>query len=329
MTAARRGLVLKISVSTALTVGTLWLLVATTDFSVADLTGRALRPGSLLLAVLAYGWVQVSRALRFASIHRELRGSPLSRWLQVALIHGALNQVLPFRTGEASYPVLMRRIHGATLGRSVLVLLVARIFDLLVVFLFALAFVPVVGPRLGVAPGLAAGVCAAVVAGCLLALVALRPALRLGFSLARRYGRGRLGERLCERLGRLVAEAAMFHDLSHFLSVFALSASMWIGLYVTYFGLLNGFGFPIDLPATVIGSIGAILTGVLPVNGVANVGTLQVGWTLGLVLVGFAEAEALAAGIWAHVGVIALALGYGLVGYLWLQSKAPAARSRR
>lgn len=320
MTPERRRLLVKVALSAALTVGLLWLLVATTDFGIADLTGRTLRPGHLLLALLSYGWVQVTRAMRFASIHRELQGAPFARWVQVALIHGALNQVLPFRTGEASYPVLMRRIHGTTLGRSVLVLLVARIFDLLVVFVFALAFVPVVGPQLGVAPGLAAAVCLAVVAGCLLALFLLRPGVRLAYALVKRHARGRFGERLRERVGRLVAEAAMFRDVRHFFSVFAISAAMWIGLYVSFFGLLNGFGFPIDLPATVIGSVGAILTNVLPVNGFANIGTLEAGWVLGLVLVGFAETEALAAGIWAHVGVVALSLGFGLVGYLWLQA---------
>ena len=326
MTKSRRTLLVRLSLSTVLTVGLLWLLVATTDFEVADLTGRAIRPGFLVLALFAYLGVQVTRALRFARIHQELRGAPFSRWLQVTVIHGALNQVLPFRSGEVSYPVLMRRIHRTTLGRSVLVLLVARIFDLLAVFLFCLAFVPVVGSQLGVSAGLAAGVCAAVVVGCLVALAALRPAIRLLYGVLKRNARGPLGERMRDRVARLVAEAAMFQDTTHFFAVFSLSAAMWTGLFVVFYGLLNGFGFPIDLPSTVVGSIGAVLTNVLPVNGIANVGTLEAGWTLGLVLVGFARDEALAAGIWAHVGVMALALLTGLAGYVSLVAGRATAR---
>ena len=329
MTPERKRLALRLVLSVTVTVLLLVILVVATDLDFQQLTQLHLRPGYFLLAALAYGGVNLSRALRFRTIHREIRSAPLGRWFQVAVIHGALNQLLPFRTGEASYVVLMRRVHGTTVGRGVLVLLVSRVFDLLLVFCFALAFVFFVGDELQMEVGLAAAICGAVVVVSLAALALLRPGVRLLYRLLKRFAGESPSPRrakLRDRAARLVAEAEMFRDRAHFLSIFGLSAAMWAGLFVTFYALLNGFGFSIQAPDAVVGSIGAVLTNVLPVNGVANAGSLEAGWTLGLLLVGFTRDAAFAAGIWAHVGILVLAIGYGFGGWVALGSTESARR---
>lgn len=326
----QRGLAVKLLVSAGVTAGLLFGLVHYTELDLNALARADVHPRYLVLAVCAYFGVNLLRALRFRLIHREISGLSMRFWLQVALVHSATNQVLPFRTGEVTYLYLMRRAGQATIGRSALVLLVSRILDLAAVFLFSLAVVPLVGDQLAVSPLLAAGVCAAILGAAVALLFLLRPALALvDRGLGRFVAVGKGGAFLARVHGRvtaLVAEASMFRGARHFFGVFALSAGMWAGLYVTFYGMLNGFGFPISLPATVIGSVGAVLTNVLPVNGVANVGTLEAGWTLGLMMVGFDKDHALAAGIWEHAGVMALSLAMGLSAFV---SMALEERRRR
>ena len=331
---ARTKTIVRLVLSAGLAVVLVWALVCFTKLDLDLLLDRSIRPGFLLTAACSYLFVALTRALRFRALHHEIPQSDMRGWFQVAVIHAALNQILPLRTGEASYVYLMRRAHGCTVGRSLLVLLVSRLFDLLIVFIYCLAFLPLVSGSLGVPPGLAAGACLGVIGAAILMLAGLRPAVFFAYGLVKRRwpaaahpvsgSRGRLRE----RLARLVAEAEMFRDTRHFIAVFSISGAMWTGLFVTFFGLLNGFGFAISLPGTVVGSIGAVLAGVLPVNALAGIGTQEAGWTLGLMLLGFDRSEALAAGIWSHAGLLALSFLLGLVGYLWLTRTSPSPKSR-
>lgn len=322
MSESRWGKILvRLAVSATVTIVLLWLLLRETGLQTHDLKLREVRPGFLLLALGAYLAVNVVRAMRFAVIHRELGHVPFRRFLEVALVHSGLNQILPFRTGEVSYVYLMGKVKGGSFGRSLMVLMVARIFDLMTVFLFCLAFLPLLKGTLAVSLSTAIAVAAGVVVLCIVALFAMRPGVGVAYRLLKRLTGGAPAEnggflvRLRERFGRLTAEARMFRDPGHFFSIWALSIAMWTGLYVTFFGVLNGFGYRIDLAGTVLGSLGAVLAGVLPVNGVANLGTLEAGWTLGLVLVGFPEEQAFAAGLWTHAGVLVMAVVLGLLGY--------------
>ena len=137
---------LKLGLSISVTALLLYLLITNTKQEFMQLAVPELHPLPLLAALGAYLVVVFSRAVRFRLIHRELRSSTMGQWIQVAVIHAALNQVLPFRAGETSYPYLMHRIHGVTVGRSLLVLLSARILDLMSTFLYCIFFVFLLAP---------------------------------------------------------------------------------------------------------------------------------------------------------------------------------------
>ncbi len=318
---------LQLTVSLVVTVGLLYALVGSLQEGVVQVMAPGFEPRFLLLALGAYTVATLCRAVRFQHIHRELPGSTTAQWLQVAVIHAGLNQVLPFRSGETSYPYLMHRIHGVTVGRSLLVLLSARILDLMANFLYAIPFVLLLAAgQLHTSRTLFVAVAGAVVLVCLLALVALRPAARFFYRLSRpRAGGapcGRLRAAVHQRAARLVAEARMFHGPRHFAVIFLLSAGLWLSLFLTFWGLMNGFGFAVPLPAAVIGTVGAAMMNVLPVSGIANFGTQEAGWTLGLMLAGLSRETGFAAGFWTHVGTMALAVLFALLGFAWMKASA-------
>ena len=67
---------------------------------------------------------------------------PRGRWhdcLKLILLNNVINLMLPARTGEASFPVLLRRWFGVTLGRGAGTLLWLRSVDVAVLVVLALA----------------------------------------------------------------------------------------------------------------------------------------------------------------------------------------------
>lgn len=108
------------------------------------------------------GWLVVSAAWQQLPFHLQLIALPLllgsyllrawrnydyfsdklsSQWwrcVHVTLMHNALNNLLPLRSGELSFPLLMRRHLGLGYSRTVPALLLMRLMDVVVLALLAL-----------------------------------------------------------------------------------------------------------------------------------------------------------------------------------------------
>lgn len=81
---------------------------------------------ALILLVATY----VVRCWRVADYFpRETQGQ-FRRLLRLTLVHNLLNIMLPLRSGEASFPLLMRSEFGMPLARATAALLVMRLLDL-------------------------------------------------------------------------------------------------------------------------------------------------------------------------------------------------------
>lgn len=104
---------------------------------------------SVLEPWLAFSWAQGLIALALLVLSYALRAWRMydyfpqfltGRWLQtwrLMLIHNALNNLLPARTGEISFPVLMKRYFNVAYAHSVSALLWFRALDLHAILTFA------------------------------------------------------------------------------------------------------------------------------------------------------------------------------------------------
>lgn len=88
--------------------------------------GLAPLAAALMLLVMTYA----VRCWRVADYFpRETEGQ-FRRLLRLTLVHNLLNVMLPLRSGEASFPLLMRSEFGMPLARATAALLVMRLLDL-------------------------------------------------------------------------------------------------------------------------------------------------------------------------------------------------------
>ncbi len=250
----------------------------------------------IILIFLTYGL----RALRVYDYFLADTRGQFAVCLRLSLQHNLLNNLLPMRSGELAFPVLMSRCFSVPIMRSVPGLLWFRFLDLHTLIAFALVVIsePFVGQTLGAVLGLF---------WMSVPWLAFRLTAFWQARLSRHPGRvSNFVQRILESLPqqpRLFWRSWLWTLLnwSIKLAVFA-----WI---LTLFS-------DIPLGTAWIGATLGDFTSVLPIHGVAGAGTYEAGVVVGLAPFGIAPAEALQAAVNLHLFVLGCTLLSGVLSLL-------------
>lgn len=224
--------------------------------------------GALVLLVMTY----VVRCWRVADYFpRETKGQ-FRRLLKLTLVHNLLNVMLPLRSGEASFPLLMRSEFGMPLARATAALLVMRLLDL-----HALLAAAGIGLVIG------EGAKAWAVLLWLAFLLAPLPLFALKNPLLR------LTQRLPDRLRILVEEIerGLPADPNAFMRAWGATVVNW-GIKVVVLAWVLRLMDVSPLAASFGGALGGELSSVLPVHAPGGVGTYPAGIVAGAVSFGAA-----------------------------------------
>ena len=297
------------------------LVVQVTDLDAAAVGGllSGLAPLPCLAAFVIYGASYVGRAWRLKLLLRSEVG--LAHMASISARHNFFNALLPFRSGEATLPLMLRAEAGHALHEGAAMLFVCRVLDLLSVttwLLLGLAW-----RRDPTADQSQLAVQALVVLAGVVAVVALmRPAATLCAGLAGTGG----------RLRRFV------HDAGHRLAAVspgqlfvaaAVSLATWAATYVACWLLVVAMADPaapdgsaaahlgrVDFATSLVGTTGLHLTGILPINTPAGVGAWEAGWTAGYVVAGVARLAAAASAVGTHILIFGFITVLGLLALL-------------
>ncbi|MCG5501642.1 lysylphosphatidylglycerol synthase transmembrane domain-containing protein [Ectothiorhodospira lacustris] len=259
---------------------------------------RDLSPAALLAAGLLTLLTYVLRAWRVYDFYRPVMRGRFPACLRLTLIHNLLNNLLPMRTGELSFPVLMARYFQVPAVHSVPVLLWFRLMDLHVLAAFGLA---AVGTWLvGWLPALAAT---------LLWLFTL-PLVRRASPLLQR----RLAPHVQGRWGGLILQAleALPTSPRDFWRAWAWTALNWSVKLAVFVWVLALF---LEAPAAALwlAVIAGDLTSVLPVHGVGGAGTYEAGVMAALLPFGVSAEQALVGAVNLHLFLLGSTLAGGLL----------------
>lgn len=261
-----------------------------------------LRPWARLSAAavaVAAALVMASYAVRALRLYDYFRDSMHRRFhlaLKLTLQHNLWNNMLPMRTGEAAFPLLMSRYFDIPLAKSVAALLWFRVLDMHTLVACALA-------ALG---GLWLNAAAAAV---LLAVWMVLP-----------WGGYRLGMRHAARLRETPPAGRLARLLHHVVaSLPPSSRGFWrawgwtlVNWAVKFAGLVWVLQQFIHGPAAaaVLGVIAGDTTSVLPIHGVAGAGTYEAGIVAGLAAAaaGIPAQTALAGAVNVHLFILSAAV---------------------
>jgi glycosyltransferase 2 family protein len=308
----------------ALSLGLAWYLLSQVDFNEFMEIARRVPLWSLVTVFIFYLLLNFFRSLRFRTL-LERNDLPLRTLFPITLYHNFLVRTLPFKAGELSYVVLMRRYLNLSVGDGFISLVGSRLFELLLV-------------ALGCAIGLLGVTDRMADQGLPIELVALGGLVACIIAL---YFAGML-TRLAIRLWRLVAHIGPLSkvDLESKLSRMALQLdkmreprlflSTLLFSTCTY-GLSSAFNL---LLMSVIG-VETSFTNMIAINSIAmlaaffpispgEVGIVESGWTFGLVtLAGVDMSTAASIGFFIHAIQLICALLSGILGYGLLQLSTP------
>ena len=300
------------------------LVVLLRQIRVSDLTQLAGRLSARQMGLLCtvYALTTWLRGIRLGLLIGDRRSVSLAA---VSGVHAFLNHVVPLRLGELSLPMLGKFFLRRELTHGSAALVVMRLYDVFAIALLILLSV------LGVGAGLASAYRLAVVftGGALLAGGALGlrllPALLAGGGHVAARALRALNRRLAgpaDRLERAGAEmAAKVSGLPPALRYAALPAvSLLIqaSVYMFFYLSMAFMGIDLGFFLNTLASTGELITGLLPINAIGSVGTLEAGWAVGFVLCGVDRAPAIASGFVMHGIILLTAFFLAAAGSGWL-----------
>ena len=256
---------------------------------------------TLALSAAGFALSYLLRALRIYDEFRAQAGGRFGTCLRITLIHNAMINVVPFRGGEAAFPILLRQNFGVPLPRAIASLFWFRLQDAFVVM--ALAAV--------VWPGLHPALKALAVAGVLLMAWWLPRWARAPHAWAD-------GSGLTAKLAKV--RDAFAESTRHARFGWLWTVANWTVKLAAQAGLLSAL-IPAAVNVGAAGALGAELAAILPVQGVAGFGTYEAGAAAALLPSGIPLAVGLQVALALHLFVIACSVTSGAIAWLF-----PAAR---
>ncbi len=263
----------------------------------------------LLLAFLLYSLTYILRAWRW----RELMGLPLPTpsLFHIVCLHTLANNLFPFRTGELTFPLFIKRFHNVDLSSSLSSLLLARVSDMLALGLFFITALGIVGlHREETAVLLMVPLFMLIL---ILSPGALAKILSTIASLP-------IAQKRASSLEGLSSELRSQWRGARAIKANLLTILIWGIKFLAFFLLIRemtkSVGFPLTYWKVILGTSASELTTVLPIHSIGGIGTYEAGWIGAFILMGMSRKTAFTTAFLFHLTLLFASAVLGLPSYL-------------
>jgi uncharacterized membrane protein YbhN (UPF0104 family) len=287
---------MKLLVATALLVVTIWVAASVLDLT-AVISAIIALPAQTAIVIFLLGAVSwLLRGLRTWVLFERL---PLTEALGMSFVHNTANNLAPMRLGELALPMLARWLGNVEFSVGLTSLLWIRLLDLisLIGISVCIVFLPTVGT---------------IMLALLAALIFLTPLLIA--IIIPKTQHIRLPQILEQARAQLLYEAQngkRLHRMWRLTILAWLSKIMGMGVLLA---TLSGISMT-DVITTILG---AELSSILPIHGLAGAGSYEAGGIIGSALMGLSPVLALEMTIQLHIYVLSLTAVFGILGVLLL-----------
>ncbi len=292
---------------------------------------RDIDPLWLAMGSIAYLLASLFRALRFKwLIHSG--DLPFSDLFRITSFYHLSLMVLPSKLGELSYPYLLKKISGRNVTEGLACLVVSRLYDFFIILL-VLLFVAIGYQTLfKLSPFFLIPFIILLSLVIVFAFLYMNRILKWLANLLGRISAGSKRAGFVLRIQRKIEEmAGDFNSIlarKNYLPVGWTSLASWAMIFSTFYAYMKGFGVEISSPKLILGSTIAVIANGLPVSGIGNWGTLEVGWAAGFLMVGVSKEKAIASGFGIHILIFVVCAVISLFCWVTLRKQknpSPAA----
>jgi len=280
-------------------------------------------PLHFIAGFVLYTCSYVFRAWRFYILLNKEIG--INSLFPIVCVHNMMNNLLPARMGELSFIYLLKTEANRTTGEGLGTLIIARIFDFIIITIFFLLLFSIIG-------NLSSGFFVIIVIGIIFLITMVSLFIGLFF-----YGNAvimqlktllrffnvctfRVGRYISRKCEEIMTCFSTYHNRKNkrHLSVFLLSLAIWSFSYLLFYLIALSMHIELGFIPILFASSFAVFSTVLPIQGIGGFGTMEGGWALGFIMVGLPNEIAISTGFGFHLIVLLYTIILGVSGYLSL-----------
>lgn len=303
------------------------LAILLSQVSVADVVATLVNINPIYLGAgfVLYACSYFFRAVRFWLLLNG--GVSLGDLCQIVCVHNMMNNLLPARTGELSYVYLLKRLHARPVGEGVATLVVARVFDaIVIIFLLFTAGFFVQG-----IPAVANDFLWIIFLLLLIFMILLIVLVPFGRRVMQaiekllnycRLTTTKLGDYSLRKGYEVVDSFERIDVWKRVIPIFIVSVSTGLVSFGALYLILLGMDISLPIQNVIFGAAFILLASVLPIHGIAGFGTTEAIWTLVYIPLGMTLNDAIISGFGYHIIVLLFTLTLGLSGSLTLKRKS-------
>jgi uncharacterized protein (TIRG00374 family) len=297
-----------------------------TQISLRDLYTLLINMDPLWAALGSAGYflAVLFRALRYKWLIHS-KDVSLNDLFRISVFYNLSLMVLPSKLGELSYPYFLNKISGIGMTEGLASLIASRVYDffiILMIFLFA-----AVGFQglFRVNPFFIILLSILLIGLVLLVFFYMSQLLKLFSNGLVKISEwiGKENSKPIQWVQRKIYEVAEdFYAIKArktYFSVTLASLISWIMVFLTFYAFVRGFRIGIPFLKVVFGSTVAIIANALPIGGLGNWGTLEVGWAAGFLMMGLSKSEAIASGFGVHILIFVLCAIFSFISWVTLK----------
>ncbi|MBA7627481.1 hypothetical protein ES703_34943 [subsurface metagenome] len=250
----------------------------------------------------------------------------------VSLVRNGFNMVLPARTGELSYIYVLRRKFKFPVEIGISTLVIALVFDLIIVFSMIVISIIIVGiNKYAVSSTSVILIAAALLISSLLVLFYLSKFI--GFFIKifdrvlskYRISKSKVIQYIYKKLVETNKNIELIKKRGIYWKVYLISVPSRILKYAAYYFLIHavlkpmGFGFnDLSYWVIILATAAAEISAVLPTHSLAGLGTYQGAFALAFVILGFSEKISIIVGFSYHIINLIFTVAWCLIAMIIL-----------
>jgi uncharacterized protein (TIRG00374 family) len=309
-------------ISALLSIALLAYLLLNLDWEILRVAFSDIHWGWLALALLAYLLNIFLRALRFTNL---IYSRPV-KWLElipVSALHNILMYLMPAKTGDVTYIFIAKDRLDLSLTEGTATLFAARFYDFAVVAAFLIVLLPLSKNEIPDWIFLPAIIfCTVILLGTLgiLAFLKFSPPPLESFSLLNETQKQASGvQKIRAAWKKFIIGLREIQSHGAHGKVALITAGIWLCVYSNFYFATKSMGLPVAFYHIAIISMVMIPLTLLPLQGFANIGTHEVGWTSVLVAFNYPYKTALAIAAGSHFVLLLSVLVSGGLAFLGAQ----------
>jgi uncharacterized membrane protein YbhN (UPF0104 family) len=309
-------------VSAVLSVLFLVYVLLNLDWETLSVAFSDIHWGWLGLALLAYFVNILLRAFRFTNL---IYSRPV-KWLElipVSALHNILMYLMPAKTGDVTYVFIAKDRLDLSLTEGTATLFAARFYDFSVVALFLMVLLPFSKDEMPEWIFLPAIIfCALILLGTIGILAFLKfskPTLESVSMLTENQKQASGLQKIYAAWSKFMFGLREIQGHGAHGKVALITAGIWLCIYSNFYFATKSMGLPVAFYHIAIISMVMIPLTLLPLQGFANIGTHEIGWTSVLVAFNYPYKTALAIAAGSHFVLLLSVLISGGLAFLGAQ----------